>query len=127
MCWLSIYFKISSSSLPQVVLVNTVVCFCCTTPSRQKKLKDMKEETWKELDEKVLRAIQFCLTDEVLDEFSTEKTASSLWERLQVHYLKKSMANRLIPKQRLFILSMYEGTHIKSHNVKFFSIINDLR
>jgi len=42
----------------------------------------MKEETWRELDEKTLTTIQFYLADEVLDEFSTKKTASSLWERL---------------------------------------------
>ena len=75
----------------------------------------MKEETWQELDEKVLTAIQLCLADEVLDKFSTEKTSSSLWERLQNHYLKKSLANRLILKQRLFSLRMHEGTPIKSH------------
>jgi len=38
----------------------------------------MKKETWQELDEKALEAIQLCLTIEVLDEFSTEKTKSSL-------------------------------------------------
>jgi len=32
------------------------------------------------LDEKALTAIQLCLADEVLDEFSTEKTISSLWK-----------------------------------------------
>jgi len=78
------------------------------------------------LDKKALTAIQFCLTDEVLDEFSVEKTVSSLWERLQNYYLKKSLANRLILKQRLFLLRMYEGTLIKSHITEFFSIINDL-
>ena len=49
---------------------------------REKKSQDMKEETWQELDEKVLIVIQFYLTDEVLDEFSIKKTASSLWKRL---------------------------------------------
>ena len=61
-----------------------------------------------------------------MDEFCTEKTTSSLWERLQDHYLKKSLANRLILKQRLFFLPMQEGTPIKSHIAKFSSIINDL-
>ena len=89
---------------------------------REKKPQDMKEETWQELNEKALTAIQLCLADEVLDEFSTEKT-SSLWERLQDHYLKKSLANRLILKQRLFLLRMHEGTPIKSHIAEFFSII----
>ena len=42
------------------------------------------------------------------------------------HYLKKSLENRLILKQRLFFLRIHEGTPIKSHIVEFFSIINDL-
>ena len=62
-------------------------------PGREKKPQDMKEETLKELDEKALTAIQFCLVDKVLDEFSTEKIAYSLWERLKDRYLKKLLAN----------------------------------
>jgi len=50
---------------------------------REKKPQDMKEKTWQELDEKALTAIQLCLVDEVLNEFSTEKTTSSLWERFR--------------------------------------------
>ena len=73
-----------------------------------------------------LTTIQLCLTDEVLDEFSLEKTSSSLWERLQDHYLKKSLMNRLILKQYLFFFCMHEGTPIKSHSAEFLSIINDL-
>ena len=49
---------------------------------REKKPQDMKGETRQELDEKALTAIQLCLADEVLDEFSMEKAASSLWERV---------------------------------------------
>jgi len=82
---------------------------------RKKKPQDKKEETWQELNKKALTAIQLCLTDEVLDEFSMEKTASSLWKRLLDHYLKKSLTNRLILKQCLFLLSMHEGSPIKSH------------
>jgi len=77
----------------------------------------MKEETWQKLHVKTLTAVQLYLADKVL-EFSTEKT-SSLWERLQDHYLKKSLANRLILKQRLFLLRMHEGTPIKSHITEF--------
>ena len=56
---------------------------------KEEKSQDMKEETWQELNKKPLTAIQLYLTDKVFDEFSTEKTASSLWERLQDHYMKK--------------------------------------
>ena len=79
----------------------------------------MKDETWQKLDEKVLTAIQLCLTDKVLDEFSIEKTLSSLWERLQDHYLKKSLVNRLILKQCLFLLCMHGDILIKSHIAEF--------
>jgi len=92
---------------------------------KEKKPENMKEETWQELDEKAWTIIQLCLVDEVLDDFSSEKT-SSLWERLQYHYLKKSLANWLILKQRLFLFCMHEGTPIKSHIAEFSSIINEL-
>ena len=93
---------------------------------RKEKSQNMKEEAWHELDKKALTTIQVYLEDDVLDEFSTEKTASSLWELLQNHYLKKSLANRLILKQHLFLFRMHEGTPIKFHITEFFSIINDL-
>ena len=79
----------------------------------EEKASRHEEETWQELDEKALTAIQLYLANEVLDEFSREKTTSSLWERLQKHYLKKSLTNRLILKQHLFLLRMHEGTHIE--------------
>ena len=66
---------------------------------REQKPQDMKKETWQELDEKALTAIQLYLANKVLDKFSTDKTVSSLWKRLQDHYLKKSLVNRLILKQ----------------------------
>jgi len=40
--------------------------------------------TWQEFDDKAMVVIQLCLADEVLDEFSTEETSSSLWKQLQV-------------------------------------------
>ena len=81
----------------------------------------MKEETWQELDDKALTAIQLCLADEVLDEFSMEKTTSSLWKRLKDHYLKKSLANQLILKQRLFLFRMH--VHLSSLTLQNFSLL----
>jgi len=92
---------------------------------KKKKPENMKDETWQELNEKALTTIQLCLADEMLDEFSSMKTASSQWERLQDHYLKNSLVNQLILKQRLFLLRMLEGTPIKSHIENFSYIIND--
>ena len=41
---------------------------------REKKSQDMKKETCQELDEKALTAIQLYLVDEMLNDFSMEKT-----------------------------------------------------
>ena len=49
-----------------------------------------------------------------------------MWKRFQDHYLKKSLANQLILKQLIFLLSMHEGTPIKSYIAELFSIINDI-
>ena len=53
-----------------------------TLLGKEKKRSEMKEEAWVEMDEKALTAIQLCLADEVLDEFSSDKTTAALWERL---------------------------------------------
>jgi len=45
---------------------------------KEKKIADMKSEAWQEFDKKALTAIQLFLADEVLDEFSLEKTTSAL-------------------------------------------------
>ena len=90
---------------------------------REKKPQDMKEETWQELNEKALTAIQLCLADEVLDKFSTEKTASSLWKRLQDHYLKKSFTNQLILKQ-YFFFSACMKVHLSSLILQNFSLLS---
>jgi hypothetical protein len=37
---------------------------------------DMKDATWEQFDENALTVIQLCLMDDVLDEFSSEKTSS---------------------------------------------------
>ena len=44
---------------------------------REKKPQDMKKETWQELDEKTLTAIQLCSVDK-MDDIFTEKIASLL-------------------------------------------------
>ena len=48
-----------------------------STTQKEEKASRNEGRTWQELNEKDL-AIQLCLADEVLDEYCTEKTASSL-------------------------------------------------
>ncbi|KAG8501094.1 hypothetical protein CXB51_003171 [Gossypium anomalum] len=74
-----------------------------------KKPENLNKIEWEELDEKALSAIQLCLANTVLQEVLMEKTSSALWKRLETLYATKSLANRLVLKQRLFTFRMNEA------------------
>ncbi|PKI45057.1 hypothetical protein CRG98_034558 [Punica granatum] len=74
------------------------------------KPESMSASDWEELDEKVLSTIQFCLTNTILWEVLYEKKAVGLWAKLETLYMTKSLANRLVLKQRLYTFHMAEGT-----------------
>ena len=79
------------------------------------------------MDDKALSAIQLSLSDDVLQQVLSERTFAALWAKLEELYLTKSLANRLVLKQRLYGLRMVEGFSLKSHTSEFISIINDLK
>ncbi|MFQ6657164.1 hypothetical protein Gotur_026959, partial [Gossypium turneri] len=56
-----------------------------------------------------------------------EKTSSALWKRLETLYATKSLANRLVLKQRLFTFRMNEGELIRDHISQFITLLNDLK
>jgi len=94
---------------------------------KSKKPATMSEDEWNEMDDKALTAIQLNLSNDVLQEVLSEKTSADLWVKLEELYLTKSLANRLVLKQRLFSLRMSEGTSIKAHISEFISLVNDLK
>ena len=94
---------------------------------RDKKPATMKDSEWEEADQKALSTIQLSITDDVLQEVLSEKTAASLWNKLESLYLKKTVANRLGVLQRLYMLRMAEGTSIRTHISEFTSLIMDLK
>src|SRR3954470_16560882 len=67
------------------------------------------------------------VTDNVLREIATEKTASGAWKKLEELYSGKSLTNQLYLKKWLYNLRMDEGTPVKQHLDVFNSIIMDLR
>ncbi|KAG8475541.1 hypothetical protein CXB51_032350 [Gossypium anomalum] len=69
---------------------------------------------------------KLCLANTVLQEVLMEKTSSSLWKRLETLYATKSLANRLVLKQRLFTFRMNEGELIRDHISQFITLLNDL-
>ena len=86
----------------------------------------MTDEQWEEMEETALSIIQLCLSQEVLREVINEKSAASIWSKLESLYMTKSLANKLRLKERLFTLRMSEGTSIQSHLDEFNSLVIDL-
>ncbi|KAK5772274.1 hypothetical protein PVK06_048555 [Gossypium arboreum] len=93
----------------------------------RKKLENLNKTEWEELDDKALSAIQLCLANTVLQEVLMEKTSSALWKRLETLYATKSLANRLVLKQRLFTFRMNEGEPFRDHISQFITLLNDLK
>ncbi|KAG8499485.1 hypothetical protein CXB51_005959 [Gossypium anomalum] len=92
-----------------------------------KKPENLNKTEWEELDEKALSAIQLCLANTVLQEVLMEKTSSALWKMLETLYATKSLANRLVLKQRLLTFRMNEGELLRDHISQFITILNDLK
>uniref|UniRef100_A0A803QJK4 Retrovirus-related Pol polyprotein from transposon TNT 1-94 n=1 Tax=Cannabis sativa TaxID=3483 RepID=A0A803QJK4_CANSA len=80
----------------------------------------------KEVQNKAHSAILLSLGDEVLREVSSEETALGLWEKLALIYLKKSLANKLHLKKKLYTMRMDETKDLKKHLDEFNKIILDL-
>ncbi|KAG8478618.1 hypothetical protein CXB51_028426 [Gossypium anomalum] len=67
--------------------------------------------------------VQSGLKKEVL----MEKTSSALWKRLETLYATKSLANRLVLKQRLFTFRMNESELLRDHISQLIALLNDLK
>ncbi|MFQ6650686.1 hypothetical protein Gotur_023419 [Gossypium turneri] len=63
----------------------------------------------------------------VLQKVLMEKTLSPLWKKLETLYATKSLANRLVLKQHLFMFHMNEGELLRDHISQFITLLNDLK
>ncbi|MBA0775537.1 hypothetical protein Gotri_010678 [Gossypium trilobum] len=70
---------------------------------------------------------KLCLANMVLPEVLMEKTSSALWKRLETLYATKSLTNRLVLKQRLFMFRMNKCELFRYHISQFITILNDLK
>ena len=93
---------------------------------KSKRPATMTEETWEDLDEKALTAVQLCLSEEVLREVIQETTTAGLWTKLESLYMTKNLANKLRLKERLYTLRMTEGSSLRAHLNEFNTILIDL-
>jgi hypothetical protein len=83
----------------------------------------MTDDKWQHIYERALSVIQLSLSFDVLCEVIHEKSAATLWKKLEELYMTKSLANKLRLKERLYIIRMSEGTYMQSHLNEFNSII----
>ena len=79
-----------------------------------------------EIEAKAHSAILLSLGDEVLREVADEDEALGLWNKLSSIYMKKSLANKLYLKKRLYTLKMDETRELRRHLDDFNKIILDL-
>lgn len=86
----------------------------------------MDEESWNELDSKVLSSMQLSLADDVLREVVYETTVARFWLKLEGIYMTKSLTNQLYLKQCLYTCRR-ECTPIKDHLDELNKTIMDLK
>lgn len=118
------YFSISGKSRCVQILIQQGLQKALL--GKEKMPSTMSADEKQEMDEKALAVIQLCLSNEVLREVIQEKTAATLWLKLESLYMTKSLTSKLHLKQRLFMLKMAEGTSVKAHVDEFNSILMDL-
>ena len=87
-------------------------------------IEDRKKQ--KEIQIKAHSAILLSLGDEVLREISDEETAVGLWDKLAKIYLKRSLANKLYLKKKLYTLRMVEVKELRKHLDEFNKIVLEL-
>eukprot|EP00253_Pinus_taeda_P032927 PITA_32927 len=93
---------------------------------KSKQPYNMTNDEWTEMDERALSAIRLCLADDVLFNIVSEKIAAGLWKNLEKLYMKKSLTNRILRKQKLYNLQMKEGTSITDHLNAFNTLLVQL-
>uniref|UniRef100_A0A803Q7M7 Retrovirus-related Pol polyprotein from transposon TNT 1-94 n=1 Tax=Cannabis sativa TaxID=3483 RepID=A0A803Q7M7_CANSA len=84
------------------------------------------EKTKKDTESKAHSAIILSLGDEVLREVLHEETGAALWDKLASIYLKKSLANKLYLKKKLYTLRMEETNELRKHLDEFNRIILEM-
>src|SRR4051812_18399923 len=81
----------------------------------EEKFSGVSEESKVELQERAISAIFMRVTDNILREIATEKTASDAWKKLEKVYSGKSLTNQLYLKKQIYNLRMDEGTPVKQY------------
>jgi hypothetical protein len=91
--------------------------------------KDVKTWTDEERckDRKVLSHIHLHLSNNILQEVLVEKTAATLWLKLESICISKDLTNKMHIKMKLFTHKLQERGSVLSHVSSFKEIVADLQ
>lgn len=96
-------------------------------PSSSKKPRKVSDDDLPDILDRAYSAIILSLDYGILKKVGGEKTATGLWKKLDDTYSKKSMAQRLATKKKLYTLQMEEKSSITYHIDVFNKIILNLK
>ena len=91
--------------------------------------KDSKSWTDEEKrkDRKVLSQIQLHLSNDILQDYLQEKTAATLWLKLESIFISKDLTSKMHMKLKLYTHKLQEGSFVLNHLSVFKKIISDLQ
>lgn len=91
-----------------------------------KRLVDMFDKNWFNLEEKVLSVIRIYFFDEIYYNILHIMSLYALWTKLNNIYMTKSLTSKTYLKRQLYFLRMYDSDSLQSHLHKFNKLCNDL-
>jgi hypothetical protein len=108
------------------IQTKTILTQLCVRKALQPRHTVMTDDKWKDINEKVLSALQLSLSPYVLREVMNAKSVAELWKKLEDLYMTKNLANKLHTKEHLYTIRMAESTPIQSYPNEFNYICVDL-
>jgi len=87
---------------------------------------NLTQEDKHEMIDKAKSDIVLCLGDKVLRDVAREATATSMWAKLELLYMTKSLDHRQLLKQQLYLFKMVESKSITEQMMEFIKILDDL-
>lgn len=81
----------------------------------------VSEDEWEEQDEIASSIIRSCLSDHLLTEIYSEKSAKAIWKKLEAIYQGKTLTNKLFLKRRC--LRMAEDSNLADLHLFYLSLL----
>ncbi|OMO50323.1 hypothetical protein CCACVL1_30507 [Corchorus capsularis] len=86
----------------------------------------MDDNSWKDIQRKVVSTIRLSLATEIKYDVLDVKTPKEFMDKLESIYMSKSITNMLCLKRELFGLKMKEGTSLRAHLNEFNRLVTQL-